>query len=157
MKERPQRGADLKGVLYGRFLPKPSVQMFSRRRTILRTAAAGPCRSSLAVALLATCVELSPLGSARLHEHWSSASERPSMVLLPKCPPLAPTFSTHRSSARTPSRLHTSPRYPHPPLSWVAWIHVPRDMGQYQRDMWSQRKILEQGRRGVLALVYCEK
>jgi hypothetical protein len=74
---------------------------FFRRRMIMRTSAARPCRSS-GCDPSPSCVasSLAPRRDLKLTE-LATASERRALALLPICPPPTPTPSSHRLSLRT--------------------------------------------------------
>jgi hypothetical protein len=85
----------------GIFYPKTPRTGFFRLRMILRTSAARPCRSSgCDPPPSSVASSLAPKGDLKL-AGLAIASERRALALLPNCPPVAPTPSSHRSSVRT--------------------------------------------------------
>jgi hypothetical protein len=86
---------------YGYISPKTPRTGFLRRRLILRTAIARPCRSS-GCDPHPSCVAsgLAPRGGLKLTSP-ATASERRALVMLPSCPPPSPTPSSHRYSVRS--------------------------------------------------------
>jgi hypothetical protein len=78
----------------GIFFKSPPTGFF-RQRSILRIAAARPCRSSGCDPPL-SCVALGLASRIKTLAGSEGASERRSLALLPSCPPRAPTPSSHR-------------------------------------------------------------
>jgi hypothetical protein len=93
--------------------PKTLRTGFFRRRSIMLTSAARPCRSSCCHPP-PSCVapSFTPM-ETRISHGWSIASEGLALALLPGCPPQALTPASHRCSVRTPFRqeiFRTPPR-----------------------------------------------
>jgi hypothetical protein len=107
-------GNDISKLRPHKFKPKPSVHDFIRRRPIYKWGLPTVPLLSLRLSSSMFVLSSNPIDRfTRPHERWSTSSECPTLAMLSRCPPLAPTPASHRCTLLAQKNSQTLPPSPY--------------------------------------------